>query len=136
MAKYKVIHTCFEDKYSAVVVRYKGRNYLGTATFDNNDAEEYPVSSFLGCRIAEKKAVIKALRFELRKKQREYKIILEFFERTKSLPIAFRSQKKELAHMARDIGRRKRIINNIEKSIQTDIDNYIAFHEKRKASKE
>lgn len=136
MAKYKVVHTDFNNSCSVAEISYKGRNYFGFATYNQNDADKYPISSFLGCRIAEKKAVIKALRFELKKKQREYKIILEFFERTKSLPIAFRCQKKELAHMAEDIGRRKRIINNIEKSIQTDIDNYIAFHEKRKASKE
>ena len=136
MAKYKVVYTDFNNSCSMAKISHKGHDYFGFATYNKNDTDKYPVSSFLGCRIAEKKAFIKALKAELRKKQQEYKIICEFFDRTKSLPIAFECQKKELAHMAKDIGRRKRIINNIEKSIQTDIDNYIAFHEKRKASKE
>ena len=136
MAKYKVVHTDFNNLCSVAEISYKGRNYFGFATYNQNDADKYPVSSFLGCRIAEKKAFIKALKAELRKKQQEYRIICEFFDRTKSLPIAFECQKKELAHMARDIGRRKRIIECIKQSIQTDIDNYIAFHEKRKAPKE
>ena len=136
MSKFKIILSEFspENGVSMVCLKYKGKSFLGYAIFNTDD--EVPVSSFLGCRIAEKRAVIKALKHEYKKALAEYDAIITFISNYGSTYEPDTYIKKGIAQKWSELQDRKKIINNIQKSIQADIDNYYNFQEERKKKRE
>ena len=136
MSKFKIILSEFDPKngVSFVSLKYKGETFIGWAAFNPND--EVPVSSFLGCRIAEKRAAIKALKHEYKKALAEYDAIITFISDYGSTYEPDTYVTKGIAQKWSELQDRKRIIDNIQKSIQVDIDNYYKFQEERKKKKE
>ena len=121
-----------ETGKSHVCVEYKGRIYHGYAYYNDTDKEIYPSSSFLGCRIAEGRAVIKALQAELKEKKNKIKVydeIIKLFPVVEGIPeeisIAYN-------HLFKDICYREKVIQNIQTAIQNEINNYFEFQDKKK----
>lgn len=138
MGKFKIVSAYFEPEtgVSFCLISYKGKNFSGWANFNTEDAEKYPVSSFLGCRIAEKRAVKKALITELKRQKDKLKVYNEMV----SLFNTYESIPDELAaaynHLKKDIIYREKVIDNIDKAIKNDIDNYFNYHDNKKVKKE
>lgn len=138
MGKFKIESTYFEPEtgISFCLISYKGNTFSGWANFNTEDAEKYPVSSFLGCRIAEKRAIKKALMTELKRqkdKLKTYDEIVLLFNTYEGIP-------DELAaaynHLEKDVSYREKMIDSIDRAIKNDIDNYFNYHDNKKAKKE
>ena len=121
-----------ETGKSHVCLEYKNKLYHGYAYYNDTDKETYPPSSFFGCRIAEGRAVIKALQSELREKKNKLKVydeIIGLFSTKEGIPeeisVAYN-------HLFKDICHREKVIQNIQTAIQNDINNYFEFQDKKK----
>lgn len=135
MGKFKFQFSDYNEQTgrSHVCLRYKDRIYHGYAYYNDTDKkEEYPPSSFLGCRIAERRAYAKALKDELKEKKNKLKVydeIIGLFDKLEGIPeeisIAYN-------HLLKDISYREKVIQNIQTAIQNDINNYFEFQNKKK----
>lgn len=134
MGKFKFRFSDYNEETgkSHVCLEYRGKFYHGYAYYNDTDKEEYPSSSFLGCRIAEGRAVIKALQFELKEKKDKLKVydeIIRLFPELEGIP-----EEISIAcdHLCKDILYRERVIQNIQTAIQNEIKNYFEFQDKKK----
>lgn len=136
MGKFKFVFSDYDAKTgeSVVCLDYKGKSYYGYAHYNDTDMKECPPSSFLGCRIAERRAYIKALKVELKEK----KILFRHYQDCLAL-IADAPEEtwKKLADkidaIYADIQYREKIIEKVQKNNDIDIDNFIKFQKKKES---
>lgn len=121
-----------ETGKSHVCLEYKNKLYHGYAYYNDTDKGEYPSSSFLGCRIAEKRAVIKALQSELKEKKNKLKVydeIIKLFPVVEGIP-----EEISIAYnrLFKDICYREKVIQNVQAAIQDRLNSYFEFQDKKK----
>ena len=141
MGKFKLVYSDFQEDSgeSYVIIEYKGKAYTGRASYNRDDSKEYPTSSFLGCRIAEKRACIKALTEELKRKKADFKCyqnsycLLTESPFEDNLDTIVAPLRKKIDNVYADIKYREKVIKNIEESIDVDINNFIKFQKKKES---
>lgn len=131
MGKFKLMWTDFDQEKgtSTACVSYKNHLYFGKAYYNKDDLNAPPVSSFEGCRIAEMRACAKALKVELKEKEKEYRL---FSKVACELGVPYSQIEKKLRAYDKDIKHRQQIIISIYDAINKNINEYYSFHEKRK----
>ena len=122
----KIIEAKYDEisGYSQVVIEYKGKLYVGSATC--HPEEEFR-SKFAGCRYAELRAKIKALKAERRKMRQECELLRKFvaacglcknFDKdTKTAKVVYR----QLNTKIREVNKLTDKINNLLEDLEIGI---------------
>lgn len=119
---------------SIVGIEYRGKMYYGYAYYNDDDREKYPPSSFLGCRMAERRAYIKALKNELKEKKTLFKHYQDCLALIADAPEeTWKKLADKIDTIYADIQYREKIIERIQRSNDVDINNFIEFQKKKES---
>jgi hypothetical protein len=136
MGKFKFKFSDFNEKTgkSHVCLEYKGKDYHGYAYYNDTDRKEYPPSSFLGCRIAERRAYVKALEVELKEKKVLFKHYQDCLALIADAPEeTWKKLADKIDAVYADIQYREKIIERVQKNNDIDIDNFVKFQKKKES---
>jgi len=104
--KFKDSLTCEQDRLSEVVIEHRGENFYGYAKCHPDD--EW--SEFAGCRLAELRAQIKALKSDYQEAKARYEECRKFVNAIKTYK-NFNAEDASAKAMFRQLNRRAREVN-------------------------
>ena len=110
--KFKDSLTCEQDGLSEVVIEHRGENFYGYAKCHPDD--EW--SEFAGCRLAELRAQIKALKSDYQKARASYNECKKFVNSIKTYK-NFNAEDPTAKAMFRQLNRRAREVNALNTRI-------------------